>query len=164
MAIASYRVPERAHRAGQRSLGVLRQRGQDGDDAGKEPERLHDPDDDEGVGADRMDEEADRGGHESDRQASVLGILEPPRRGEADPEHRPQQRQEHHQSDHAVSTSVRAYWASMNRKPVTPYPNSGRLVHAAKASRIESRRSDVDGSNAIWPRRTVAWPRSGWKV
>ena len=55
-----------------------------------------------------------------------------------------------------VSTSVRAYWASMNRKPVTPYPNSGRLVHAAKASCIESRRSDVDGSNATWPRRTVA--------
>src|SRR5262249_14969082 len=55
-----------------------------------------------------------------------------------------------------VSTRVRAYWASMNRNPVTPNPNSGRLVHAANASCIDRRRSEVDGSKAIWPNRTVA--------
>src|SRR2546427_5623225 len=30
-------------------------------------------------------------------------------------------------------TTLFRSWASMNRKPVTPYPNSGRLVHAARS-------------------------------
>ena len=56
--------------------GRLAQGGQRQDHAREEPEGLHDPDDDEGIRPDGVEQQTDRPGQEPDHQAPVVGLGE----------------------------------------------------------------------------------------
>src|SRR3989304_9102680 len=97
-------IPRTRSRGGRRAPGASRFRleeGEHGHDPREEPEGLHDPHDDEGVGADGMGEQAHRAGHEAQREAALQRIPEGAERVEAAPEDRPDQPEERRQPDQA---------------------------------------------------------------
>src|SRR3990172_359014 len=97
-------VPRTRSRGGRRAPGGRRlgvEEGENGHDPREEPEGLHDPHDDEGVGADGMGEQAHRAGQEAQREAALKRIPEGAERVEAAPEDRPDQPEERRQPDQA---------------------------------------------------------------
>src|SRR3990172_11784875 len=84
-----------------RPVPIRLEEGEHGHDPREEPEGLHAPHDDEGVGADGMGEQAHRAGHEAQREAALQRIPEGAERVEAAPEDRPDQPEERRQPDQA---------------------------------------------------------------
>src|SRR3972149_4204279 len=81
-------IPRPRSRGGRGAPGATRFRleeGEHGHAPREEPEGLHDPHDDEGVGADGMGEEGHRAGQEAQREGALQRIPEGAERGEAAP-------------------------------------------------------------------------------
>src|SRR3989304_380174 len=139
-------IPRTRSRGGRRAPGASRFRleeGEHGHDPREEPEGLHDPHDDEGVGADGMGEQGPRGGGSAQN-----------------PPGRPDQISQRTAASPTkpVSTKVRGNCASMNPKPVTPQPRIGRSVQPPIACWKLIRRAEGGGAKGARPTGTAGGP------
>ena len=98
----------------------------DHDDQGRqEPEGLHDPNENEGVAADAVDEQPHQAGDVADGDRLEEGLPAYPERKQAVPEQQPDEDEEGREAQESRFDEDPGIWASTKEWPVTPQPMIG---------------------------------------